>query len=405
MHQLILDLDSLASSIAYAYLDNSLNANRSLALTLTPRKLMTLRPENLLALQQSNIPDSVLLHPEDLPHGTEGLIGAGVNIGLVDHNVLLARFGGEADFDKVKSIVDHHEDEGKSLSANPRVVKVPTGSTSSLVTNHFSPTWKGIVSSPAGVSAGPPPELATLLLSALLIDTQGLKDGGKATQDDYDAANFLYALSTLPQTQTLSTDPTNVAPALTDFADKLIAAKYDVSGLNTHQLLERDYKQYPWDTASPRFPVVNVGISTVPMSLKDQLKAEKGWDAYMAVADTFMLERGVDVLGMSTTFKSSKGKSKRELLLVVRAGGSLPDLAAAQEVLGALAKGLEADTEVFDMQPWSGKEGSKKEAFAEEAEKGLDSPTRLAKVWNQGNHRSTRKQIAPAMHAIVHALT
>lgn len=399
------DLDSLSSSIAFAYLDNTLNGNRSLPLTLTPRSKMNLRPENLLALQRCHIPPSVLLHPEDIPGGTEGLISAGAKVGLVDHNSLLPRFGGESDYNKVSSIVDHHEDEGVCLEANPRIIKVPTGSTSSLVTNYFTPGWKAALSSPAGVNAGPPPELATLLLSSLLIDTHGLKAGGKATQDDYDAANFLYGVSTLPQVEALGNGETDVSPELTKFATELVDTKYNVAGMTVTQLLERDYKQYPWDTASTRFPLLNVGLSTVPMSLKDQLKSEgSSWQKYLATVDAFMVDTGIDVVGVLTTFKSSKGKSRRELLVIVRAGGSLPDIEAAQEVLGAIAKGLEADTEVFGLEPWAGKEGSKTEELAKQAEAAINSATRVGKAWNQGNHRSTRKQVAPAMHAIISAL-
>lgn len=395
------DLDSLASSIAYAYLDNSLNANRSLALNLTPRKLMNLRPENNLALQRASIPAEVLLHAEDLPRGTEGLIPAGVTIGLVDHNVLLPRFGSAADYSRVTSIIDHHEDEHQSLNANPRIVKVPTGSSSSLVTNHFAPTWKNVISSPAGVNAGPPPELATLLLSALLIDTQGLKSGGKATRDDYDAAAFLFPLSTLPQVQALTDADSDISPSMTAFADELTEIKYDVSNLTTYELLERDYKQYSWDTAAARFPILTVGLSTVPRRLRDQLAAETdGWTSYLSTADEYMLELGLDVVGVSTTFKTSKGKSRRELVIAVRAGGALADLEEAQYVMGQIARGLEHEEALFELQPWS----EKGDDVVVDAGGRLDTPNRVVRVWKQANHHSTRKQIAPALHAIVSAL-
>lgn len=369
---------------------------------------MHLRPENFLALAQANIPDDVLLHLEDLPVPAAQLLSTGVDFVLVDHNRLLPAFGtDDAAYARVKAIVDHHEDEGVSLAASPRIIQVPNGSSTSLVSRLFHPQWSAALSGPAGLAGSPvPPEVATLLLSALVIDTHGLKAGGKATQIDIEAAEFLYPISSLPPPGTdlavasaAGFTAGTVPPALLSFSDKLTAAKYDVSDMGEHDLLLRDYKQYPWDTSSLAYPRLVVGLCTVPVKLETVLDHEGGWANFLSISDGYMSERGLDVVGIATTWKNSEGKSRRELLLAVRAGGGLPDLAAANAVMSALATGLGADTETFRLEEWKYK--NDKNAPQPEV---FDSPARVARVWRQGNAHSTRKQLAPAMHHIVEAL-
>jgi exopolyphosphatase len=396
------DLDSIASSVAYAFLSSTLDAERTVPLVLTPKKLMSLRPENLLALQRANIPLSALLHPEDLPAGTEALTPAGVRFALVDHNHLLPAFA--ADPESVAAIIDHHEDEGVSPHANPRLIRTPLGSCASLVTKHFMPLWKASLSGPAGQAGSPvPPELATLLLSAILIDTSGLKKGGKAVDIDYAAAEFLYPISTLVNSTTSLVAPTTpeaiaAVPELEAYASTLSEIKHNVTGMSTPNLLQRDYKQYEWATASSAFPTLHVGLSTVPLSLRNQLEAEPtGWESYLAHVDAFMHERGIDIEGVLTSYRSEKkNKGRREFLLLVRSDSALPPDAAAR-ALAALSAGLEAEVETFKYSPWgTGKSGSKGD-LAAAAPKFLATPNRIGAVWDQGNAQSTRKQVAPVL--------
>ena len=362
---------------------------------------MHLRPENLLALQRAHIPVGTLLHPEDLPFGTEKLVDEGVKIALVDHNSLLPEFGNNPD--AVVAVIDHHEDEGAHPRADPRLIRTPTGSCSSLVTKHFMDKWKASVSGPAGAAGSPvPPELATLLLSSILIDTQGLKKGGKSVEADYEAVQFLYPLSTLVNGSTsFSVQATKEGEisTLEAYASELAEIKFNVTGMSTADLLQRDYKQYAWTSANKAYPTLHVGLSTVPMALKNQLQAEpSGWQSYMAHVDAFMAERGIDVEGILTSFKSeTKKKSKRELILVVRSGASIPNVATAKQILEYLVDGLAAETETFALAPWAdGKSGAKGDLAAESG-KWLESSTRVAAAFDQGNHRSTRKQVAPAL--------
>ncbi|KAK4686680.1 exopolyphosphatase, partial [Tremellales sp. Uapishka_1] len=400
------DLDSLASSIAYAFLSSTLLASRVLPLVLTPSSLMNLRPENLLAFESSKIPASSLLHLESISSPLTD-----VSYALVDHNKLLPAFQGQ-----VVAVIDHHDDEGLYTDAPVRLIKVPTGSCSSLVTAHFLPQWKAALSSPAGQAGSPvPPELATLLLSAMLIDTGGLKDGGKATPTDLEAAAFLYPISTLaePSTEAAfspSTIQSSTPSSLSDFAQQLATVKFDVSHLSTHDLLIRDYKEYSFPTASTSFPVLQVGLSTVPVGLKKWLeKGSGGWSTYVSSIDGYMGEKSLDIEGVLTSYRSEKkDKHRRELLLVVRIGNAFPDHASAQRVLDELSRGLEADSELA-LEPWAKEMTAKKAVRKDGLTDGLsvleNGPGEVGRVWKQGNAKATRKQVAPLMRDLIAKLS
>jgi len=366
---------------------------------------MHLRPENILALKHANIPSEVLIHPETLPAGlsTKDLAEQGVHFAIVDMNRLLPGFGaGQVDL-----IIDHHEDEGVHESAE-RLIQVPTGSCASLVTKYFQAQWTAAISGPAGKAGSPvPPELASFLLSAMVIDTAGLKSGGKAVGTDYESASFLYPLSTFPAASPETTDDgdisiTSASPvpqALSDFSNQLLEQKFDVSDLTTHDLLLRDYKEYILPTSSTSFPSLQVGLSTVPMALKKSLEKEsEGWTSYMKAIDGYMQDKNLDIEGVLTTFKTDKkGKHKRELLILVRSGGSIKTSEEAKRVRDELVEGLEASGELLELEVWGEKKSSKLNKKALEGEEILDSGLggRWGKIWLQGNDKATRKQVAP----------
>lgn len=380
------DLDSVASSIAYSYLSSVLLANRSIPLVLTPSSLLHLRPENLLAFKLASIPPSALLHCEtlDLPEN--------ITFTLVDHNKLLPPF---TDKGKVSAVIDHHSDEGLYNDADVRVIQVPTGSCASLVTKQFKSQWEASLSGPAGNNGSPvAPELATLLLSAILIDTGGLKEGGKATPTDYDSAAFLYPLSSFctgsEQFESTSLQA-SLPDGLTNAAQELISTKYDVAGMSTPDLLLRDYKEYTLPTASTSYPNLKVGLSTVPVSLRKALEEEQdGWTSYLSSVDSYMSDRNLDIEGVLTTYKSEKkGKNKREILLVVRSGGAIHGSEDAKRVLEYLGAGMEGD-EILSLGIWDRKHWKKGLGELDNEEKG-----HFGKVWEQENVKATRKQVAP----------
>ncbi|TFY53466.1 hypothetical protein EVG20_g10102 [Dentipellis fragilis] len=351
------DLDSLASSIAYAWY--ATNAKRTLTIPLirTPRDDFALRAENQHALALAGIdPARDLLCMDDAPTSPSD------KFALVDHNALAPRYAAACPDARVVAVIDHHEDEGLYTdTADPRVITVPTGSCASLIARLLSDAC------PDGTTT--PPELATLLLAAILIDTGGLKPGGKATPVDRDAAAYLAPLSSVwappsPtrsafRTQPAPPPPLQDTPALQRLTAELLAKKFSLAHLGTRDLLRRDYKETP-----------------------------RLW----AGAEAWMDERGLDVLGVLTSFrdertlgKSGKGKQKRQQLWVVRA--------ADAELALRLWKGLEDSKELKlkkkDLKQYVGMAG---------AEAGA---SKRARAYKQGNADATRKATAPIARAIV----
>ena len=367
---------------------------------------MHLRPENMLALKLSGgLDKSALVYPDTLPlpdgqPATPGVFPStlsflgdlGAKYALVDHNRLLPLFGdGEVD-----AIIDHHEDEHAHLDASLRMIQVPTGSCSSLVAKAFKDSWS-TATTPAETSPEILSEVATLLLSAILIDTGGLKTGGKATPTDIDAAALLYPISKLPATASITdADATAVYP---EVFDQLSTAKSDVSGLTTRELLLRDYKEYVLPTSSVSYPSLKAGLSTVPVGIKVWLEREPdSWHSYMAAVDAYMVERKLDLQGILTSFSSAKsGKHKRELLLVSRAGFTFKTKEEAKKVMKDLIVGFEGSSEL-SLAEWV---GPVKKMLMPRMALDDESGGRFGKVWKQENKKATRKQVAPLLRELV----
>ena len=278
----------------------------------------------------------------------------------MDHNRLLDHYkpqGGEAE---VIGILDHHEDEGFHLSADPRKIQIPTGSCSSLVVNHFrgSDAWI--------------PELATLLLSAMVVDTGGLKQGGKATITDVEAAQFLHPMISK---QSTAVGPNSPEEALESLASVLLGRKVDISHLSNRDLLRRDYKQYRYPSTKLS---VSVGLSTVPVDLKLWVHKDPG------SITQWMHERDLMIHGSLTTVrqlsKEGKMKHKRQQLWIVRK--DLPE-----GLVDQFWRSLENanDLEVERMKSLENME--------------LEGVQ--VRAYKQGNVAATRKVIAPLVkHAI-----
>lgn len=292
----------------------------------------------------------------------------------------MRRFSEDNPEARVVTIIDHHEDEGFHMNtADPRVVKVPIGSASSLVARHI----QGCCTEP------PPPELATLLLCSILIDTGGLKPGGKAEEDDLAAAAFLLPLSQLSTPSATSAD-LNKVPELQDLTKTLFEKKGDVSALSTIDLLRRDYKEYTLTAASAPDKPIQVGLATVLRGLKSWLKGDK---EFFTSAVSYMKERDLAILGILTSFrddhittKHEQGKHHREQMYIVRKG-----------VVQGLAKqffhGLK-QSETLDL---------KKRSLADhyQTKKRFVPAGYKAKVWEQGNVHATRKVTAPLVRDII----
>ncbi|KAJ8579458.1 DHH phosphoesterase [Rhizopogon salebrosus TDB-379] len=181
-------------------------------------------------------------------------------LALVDHNVLDPRYASLPV--TVAAIIDHHADEEKYLTAKPRIIETEAGSCASLVARIF-----------ASLNLGMPGGLATLLLSAILIDTKGLK-GGKTSDIDRESAAFLLPLSPLTEGEEI-TPPSDVEhlPSVQSLFANLDKKKSDVSDLSTRDLLRRDYKEYAFNVPSSDLETqssqtITAGLATVPLLLR-----------------------------------------------------------------------------------------------------------------------------------------
>ncbi|MBW0472927.1 hypothetical protein O181_012642 [Austropuccinia psidii MF-1] len=331
------DLDTLASSIAFAYLSSFYSSPQSIQsssnLSFIPVQLTSstdfdLRPENMEALTSADLIDENLFLPmkelvcrDRVDFSKFGPCGA--KFALLDHNQLKASiFGNQA---QVIAVIDHHEPEMDNtlyLSASPRIIQVPTGSCASLVTNYFAARWP---------QEAFPTVLADFLLSAISIDTSNFKPistGGKATEADNLAKQWLLArsrfyLSTIPedpfdlQSESRSAD---LDSQLKQFHKHLSNLKNDVSKLNSSQLLLRDYKQY--DTLGWA-----LGLSTVPLELEHWVeeRSDSNWTELLVSLKEHAISKGLALAGILTHYKSKNSnrldpgqqKHGRQLILLV----------------------------------------------------------------------------------------
>lgn len=379
----ILDLDSAASSIAYSYLASTLFNRTTVPILRTPRPDLYLRAENLYAFEISKLLADLsdLLCIDDISQElSDELLSS--SFALVDHNRLSSQFVRQDGVSpKVISIIDHHEDERCHIDADPRIITVPAGSCASLVAQYFQPQWE---SAPDVI----PPELATLLLSSIFIDTHGLKPEGKAEPVDYRAATFLLPRSTFAG-QSLADSGTYA------IIRQLEARKAAISHLPSRDLLRRDYKEYAFNSAASAHSPILVGISTVPLSLKHWLETEPS-PTFWHSMDGWMQERGLDVLGVLCTFNSPRsGKHKRQVVWLVKQG---------QDALKkALWSGLESNKELqLKRKNMNKKSLSMQMKLSGDGD--LLTNGAVGHVWKQRNSKATRKMVAPIIKSIVEGL-
>ena len=375
----------------------------------TKRSDLELRPENIYALSlaglQNGIPE--LLCVDEVPW--TGVFPSNT-FALVDHNRLLPQYDANNPDTQVVAVVDHHEDEGfYKGSAKPRIVD-PAGSSASHLAHLCPPQI--------------PAELAALLLSAICIDTQGLKDGGKALSVDREAATFLLANS-LPSSPISSTNylqsSQNAAGNIADIefvrnlTTELSEKKFSVSHFSTRDLLRRDYKQYrlslPWVHSRA---TIDAGLSTVPVDLKLWIRRDpKGF--WFGIKQ-WMEERELCILGILTSFRSEtkigqsgRGKHKRQMLWVVREGAETAESLELMEDGPSKSTGEfnRVDVDRLASKLWDGLQDSEvlrleKRNFEKfgTSEKDADASMRV-RVYKQGNVDATRKATAPLMKSIL----
>lgn len=181
-----------------------------------------------------------------------------LEICLVDHNRLCAPLAGLGDC--VKTIVDHHQDEGAypDVTGEARAIELGIGSCASLVTEQLA------ARAPALLSDG---ALCSLLLGAVLLDTANLAPAAKAQKPrEVQIANTLLA-SAAP---CIGVEP-NVS-GRDAYYNELQTAKTDLATLlsfPTADLLRQDYK-----AETLRASAVACGVASLVVPATQLLEAK-----------------------------------------------------------------------------------------------------------------------------------
>ncbi|KAK7040696.1 Exopolyphosphatase [Paramarasmius palmivorus] len=445
------DLDTIACSIAFAYHQTNHLQKPTIPLIRIHKDDLKLRAENIYALGLAGItePHTQLFLLSDVPENDWNQ----TDFALVDHNRLAPEFarGNGEEAGRVIAVIDHHEDEGLYTdTANPRTI-IPTGSCASQVAAFMlSNALTGSDPSPPSI----PSDIATLLLSAILVDTslKTTAEGGKATPLDVHAAALLAPHALYPEeisseevqsmvsqftalgVQTASLAqlqlPSQSEPDLPSLAQSLrkavplqslnntlAAKKFDVSHLSAPELLRRDFKEYAFQVELGGNKVsLKAGLSTVPVALNAWVggsSASSDGDITTLLTDgqEFMRKRGLAVLGILTHYqkerkKGGKPKGKREMAWLIRmdyfSPSSPPSGPSISEVLSRrIFSGIEA-SEVLKVKKHKEFKSHTLSSSADEAHERDSTPSNvIVRIYKQGNSHATRKATAPILRRIL----
>ncbi len=230
------DLDSMASSLAFAYITATNEKDKTIVPVMPIIKAdFKLRTEAVYVFEQAGINPDNLIFMDELD--IEKLLDRTTGLALIDHNKLSNGFEGHGD--KVSVILDHHKDEALYPHARKRIIE-PVGSTATLVGEILSEDCPGLADT----------HLAVLLTGTILLDTVNLDpEAGRVTPKDEVVAKTLMKTCPLGQDQ---------------FFKAVQKAKFNTADLSTFDLLRKDYKEFKFDgircgIASALLPMVQWG--------------------------------------------------------------------------------------------------------------------------------------------------
>jgi exopolyphosphatase len=270
------DLDSMASSLMLAWCQSQAHADAVYAPWIPiPRADFKLRTEALYLFAECGVPLEKLLFAEDLD--VAALASAHrLRLVLVDHNKLAPALAGLAE--AVEEIVDHHADEKLYPQVTQRQIE-PVGSAATLVAERI-------------LAAGADrlePASARLLLGTILLDTINLDpQARRVTPRDSAVAEKLVGRCGADRNALF---------------ERLQFEKFNVSALDSIDLLRKDYKEYT--AHSTRYGMSSVLISAAAWAAKDpHLVAEMA---------RYTRERKLDVLVAMIAY--TEPRFTRELLV------------------------------------------------------------------------------------------
>ncbi len=235
------DLDSMASSLMYAYYISKARYEAGhlfLPVLNVPRRDFRLRPEAVYLFNDVGVKQENLLFIDEI--NLEKLHSKGsLSLILIDHNRLAESQDKLAQ--AVEEIIDHHEDEGL-YPWSKRTIEL-VGSTATLVAEKIFQTEDNLLDAQTG----------RLLSGAILLDTVNLDPEAKrVTPRDELIARRLLKLTGTDQNELF---------------ELLQYKKFDVCTLRTVDLLRKDYKEW-------KIGKVKYGISSVLMPLKQWIEKD-----------------------------------------------------------------------------------------------------------------------------------
>lgn len=337
------DLDSMTAALTWAYhlshsTVNTTHPLKAIALLQTPTMALDLRPENKLALDNSQMTPGHedLLKLDELPEDPETLGGKLRGIVLVDHGEPLRKWRDA----KVLSVFDHHVDTGAAPDAEPRLFE-KTASCTTIVARQMLDELEQLPE-----EYHMPHELLELILAAIAIDSGALQDD-ITTKADVEVSKRVLKRSNWAKKK--------LKDVMEDLDDELSKAKKKLDHLGLRDLLRRDWKGDLVDTPSPRTPTVSLGLASVPFSMEEQIQKTDFQELFnwFAVEAAWTAEVGVDVsvvLSKKKIKEHGKKKKVRQLTLVVRDDVRI-DQRQADSLFQTVKEAIE-ENDVLDLVPW-----------------------------------------------------
>ncbi|NXT81278.1 PRUN1 Exopolyphosphatase, partial [Zapornia atra] len=331
------DLDSTVSALALAYfLAQTTPAPKAAFIPVLniPRAEFALRTETRFLLGEQGIPAAALIFRDEIDLGALHRAGL-LSLTLVDHHVLP---GADTALEEaVVEVLDHRPLERDRAPGCP-VTAEPVGSCATLVTER--------------IAQGPPGVLdrltAALLHGTILLDCVNLSPAaGKVTPRDVACVSLLE-------------DRFPELPSRDTIFKALQAAKFDVSGLTTEQMLRKDLKVLSGDELALAISAIYVDLETFlrrPGLLQD--------------LDAFCKAQGYAALVAMTISFNEHNEPSRQLAVYSQ----------RETLRSAVCRALEeATVPSLQLQP-------------------LLSPWPCLSTYTQGNAVASRKKVLPILRA------
>ena len=343
--------------------------------------------------------------------------GNDVAVVLVDGNVLrgklTARFGG-----LVCGVVDHHEierskEQEKDKQMDTWLVK-QVGSCTSLVVKLCRSRWDQLLDREEDEEITTArikwdAELASVALASVLVDTRGLEDESRATDEDRMAVDYLeekIRRGDLPGDRNVERSA---------YFREISRTKEDIGGLRVEEILRKDYKQ--WDEKSgddnDERAVTKLGMSSIVKSVRfmsekavaeEQEQSRKDQE-HGRISPTllrnlarFAKDRRLCLYAIMTAYKPESEEFQRELLLMAadsHAGSR------TERILELARKFENENRDKLDLRGWSNENREELGGQWQHIDGDAEFGSFWWKIWQQTDVGKSRKQVAPMLRRML----